>query len=90
MKIILENMDDIDNYLRIFYTPTGKVKPDSRALQEHSMQTAHLAKEKKVNHLTLVLTRKKYIHHQTETLSQPQRMPNMRRKIQIWSWLIKL
>ncbi len=31
MKIILENMDDIDNYLCIFYTPTCKVKPDSRA-----------------------------------------------------------
>jgi hypothetical protein len=47
MKIILENMDDIDNYLCIFSTPTGKVKPDSRALQEHSMQTAHLLGRRK-------------------------------------------
>jgi hypothetical protein len=57
MKIILENMDDIDNYLRIFYTPTCKVKPDSRAPQEHSAQTAHLLGKKKNNHLTLALTR---------------------------------
>jgi hypothetical protein len=42
MKIILENTDDIDNYLCIFYTLTCKVKPDSRAPQEHSTQTAHL------------------------------------------------
>jgi hypothetical protein len=54
MKIILENMDDIDNYPCIFYTPTCKLKPDSRAPQEHSAQpeSVHLLGKKKNNPLT--------------------------------------
>jgi hypothetical protein len=66
MKIILENTDDIDNYLCIFYTLTCKVKPDSRAPQEHSTQTAHLLGWAGKKKQPLVPTRQKYVHDQTQ------------------------